>query len=140
MSRKGPSGMSNSNPFPNSKIKETVYHSTNASNITKFSTEGVQSNGAIFFATDEGEAELHGFNKSGANHYTYEVNVDVRNPLVVDMPSESWGDSVAEGRYIKQAKSTGHDSVVFNDGYGESFIAVFSPDQVKIKGKKRYGL
>lgn len=139
--RGGSSGMRGGNPFPRSLVQDTVYHSTNAPNITTFSTGGAQSNGAIFFASDEGEAELHGYNKTGREHYTYEVNLDIQNPKrVTNM--EEWGDPDFEGRAIRQAKRQGYDSVIFDSGFDgdehAEFYAVFSPSQVKIKSKRRY--
>ena len=123
------------NPFPDSLIQDTVFHGTNVSNITEFNTRGEQSNGAIFFASDEEDAEIHGSNKPG-QQYIYEVNLDIRNPLRVENKTH-WGDPEIEGRYIRYAKISGNDSVVFSDGYGEFFYAVFSPEQVKIRNVKK---
>lgn len=130
---------SSSNPFPNSLVQETVFHGTNVPNITEFNTRGEQSNGAIFFASDGEEAELHGSNKSG-EQYMYEVKLDIRNPMRVTNMYE-WGDPSFEGKAIRQAKRQGYDSVIFDNGFdGEEhseFYAVFDPKQVKIQNRRK---
>ena len=135
----GRSGSFGGSDFPNSLVQDTVFHGTNVSNITEFNTRGEQSNGAIFFASDYEEAELHGSNKSG-DEYMYEVKLDIQNPMrVTNM--EQWGDPDFEGKAIRQAKRQGFDSVIFDNGFDGAehaeFYAVFSSDQVKIKNRRK---
>ena len=128
-----------SNPFPRSVVQETVFHGTNVGNITEFNTRGEQSNGAIFFASDLEEAEIHGANKSG-DQYMYEVKLDIQNPMRVSNMYE-WGDPGFEGKAIRQAKRQGYDSVIFDNGFDgderSEFYAVFSPKQVKIANRRK---
>lgn len=139
--RGGSSGMrgSSSNPFPKSVVQDTVFHGTNVSNISEFNTRGEQSNGAIFFASDIEEAEIHGANKSG-DQYMYEVKLDIQDPMRVTNMYE-WGDPNFERKVIQQAKRQGHDSVIFDNGFDgaehSEFYAVFSPKQVKITNRRK---
>ena len=143
-SSSGMSGGGGGNPFPNSLIQGTVFHGTNVPNITTFSTEGRESNGAIFFGNQEDYAEEEAYVKQEANggkQTLYEAKLDIRNPLEVTLPPGQFADNNVEGRYIKQAKAAGHDAVIFHSNTGDpylddTFYAVFDPKQVKIVGKR----
>lgn len=138
----GNSGISSG--FSSSLVQETVYHGTNVSNITSFSTGGRESNGAIFFSASEDYAEEEAYEKSsrGGQQTMYEVKLNIQNPMEVTLTGNQFGDPTIERRYIQQAKATGHDSVIFHSNTGDpylddTFYAVFSPKQVKITGRRK---
>ena len=126
-------------------ITQTLYHGTDASNITEFNSLGKESNGAIFFADDIDYAEEEAYEKnlrSGNGGYIYEVNLDIRNPLYVTLSTNDFGDPVKERKYIEQAKKEGKDSVIFtndtdDDLMKQTFYAVFNKNQVTIKNKRK---
>lgn len=134
----------NSVPFPKSLVQDTLYHGTNVDNITEFNTSGRESNGAIFFSDDADYAEEEAYVKSeskGGPKTMYEVKLNITNPLTVTLNDAEFADPAIESKYIKEAKAKGHDAVIFKSNYdnpifNQTFYAVFSPKQVKIKGKK----
>lgn len=142
---RGSSKLSGTSGFPHSLVKNTVFHGTNVPNITEFSTNGRESNGAIFFGKSEDYAEEEAYVKyedHGGEQTMYEAKLDIRNPLEVTLSGGQFGDPSVEKRYIKQAKAAGYDSVIFNSNTGnpyldDTFYAVFSPKQIKIMNKRK---
>lgn len=130
--------------FSNSLVKETVYHGTNADNITSFKTDGKESSGAIFFASDEDYAEEEAYIKGqkGGVQTMYEVKLNIQNPMRVTLTGADFADNKKEKPFIEKAKAAGFDSVIFDNGetdkfFYQEFYAVFSPKQVKIVNKKK---
>ena len=128
--------------FSTSLVQDTLYHGTNAPNITTFNTFGKESSGAIFFADDIDYAEEEANIKSAKNGSAtmYEVKLNIQKPLEVTLSGSDFADNHVEKRYIDQAKKQGYDSVIFHSDFGDplldqSFYAVFSPKQVKIVKK-----
>ena len=138
----GGRGDSAAGGFSKSLVQATVYHGTNVADITKFSTGGKESNGAIFFANDPDYAEEEAYVKAerGGERTLYEVKLNIRNPQEVTLSGSQFADPATEAKYIRAAKAAGHDAVIFHgsDGFSDqTFYAVFSPKQVKIKNKKK---
>ena len=138
------SGSGMSGGFSGSLVQETVYHGTNVPNITSFSTGGRESNGAIFFSASEDYAEEEAYEKSsrGGQQTMYEVKLNIRNPMEVTLTGGQFADPTVERRYIQRAKAAGHDSVIFHSNTGnpyldDTFYAVFSPKQIKIKNRRK---
>lgn len=130
--------------FPYSKVQATLYHGTNKLNIEKFSIQGRESNGAIFFANDVDYAEEEAYIKTesnGGQKTIYEVKVDIRNPMTVTLSDTEFAEPAVEKKYIQQAKAEGRDAVIFKAGgdtfEGQVFYAVFSPNQVNIQRKRK---
>lgn len=72
----------------------------------------------------------------------YEVKVNIQNPMEVTLKGNQFADPVVESRYIRQAKAEGRDSVIFHSDFGDpylddTFYAVFSPKQVRIKKRRK---
>lgn len=139
---RGASGVKNS--FSNSIVKEVVYHGTNIKDIDQFKTDGRESNGAIFFASDADYAEEEAYIKSerGGESTLYEVNLNIKNPLYVTLEGANFGDPVKERKYVAEAKAQGKDAVIFDNGetdeyLKQTFYAVFDPKQIKVKNRKR---
>lgn len=128
------------NRFLDSIVQDIIYHGTNVPDIAMFSTDGPESNGAIFFAKEEDYAEEMAYLKHkvhGGKQTVYRAKIDIRNPLDVTLPQGQFTDPVVERTYIELAKNTGYDSVVFRNAAGNpyldaTFYAVFSPEQVQI--------
>ena len=124
---------------------KTVYHGTDRGDIESFESKGRESNGAIFFSESEDYAESMAEekdSKSKSGKYIYEVKLDMKNPMVVKMSPNEFGDPVKEKKYIELAKSKGHDSISFvNDTDDEllkdTFHAVFSPKQIHKVGRRK---
>lgn len=142
-SRGASSGRSN-NPFPNSLVQDTLYHGTNVADITEFSTNGRESNGAIFFADDADYAEEEAYVKGekGGQQTMYEVKLNIKNPMTVTLKGDQFADPTIEKKIINEAKAKGYDSVIFKSDYdnpifNQTFYAVFSSKQVKIIDKKK---
>ena len=60
--------------------------------------------------------------------------LNMRNPLVVDMESQVYQNSVFTG-YLERALAAGHDGVIFKntfDPLGGTMYAIFEPDQAKV--------
>ena len=129
--------------FANSLVKDTVYHGTNIPNITKFSTSGKESNGAIYFANDIDYAEEEAYVKGSStdNKYMYSVKLNIQNPMKVTLTGGDFADPTVERKYIQQARKTGKDAVIFDNGetgiFYQEFYAVFDPKQIKINGVKK---
>jgi len=125
-------------------IPKTLYHGTDAANISEFNTQGKESNEAIFFADDADYAEEEAYVKNertGKGKYLYEVSLNIKNPLQVKMKPDKFGDPIQERTYIKQAKAEGYDSVIFendtdNELFKQKFYAVFDPTRIKIKNRR----
>lgn len=135
----------NSATFANSIVKQTVFHGTDAGNITEFKTSGRESNGAIFFSDSEDYAEEEAYIKderTGNGRFMYEVNLNIQNPLRVVLSESEFADNAVEKKYIEKAKREGHDSVIFtsdtdNEYLKDTFYAVFDSKQIKIRNKRR---
>lgn len=108
---------------------KTVYHGTNAA----FNTFQ-QENGVYFFSESRDYAESMAEERGGTR--VVEAYLNIRNPLYVRMQEGSFTDPTQEARYIRQAKSEGHDGVVFtlnsgNELVDDTFYAAFAPEQIK---------
>ena len=133
------------NSFRNSVVTHTVYHGTDAGNITEFRTSGRESNGAIFFSDSEDYAEEEAYVKNertGNGQFMYEVNLNIQNPLRVTLSEREFADNAVERRYIEQAKREGYDAVIFtndtdNELMKDTFYAVFDKNQIKIQNKRK---
>jgi len=125
--------------FPNSKVKDILYHGTkdNISNFNK-NEEG------IFFSLDKEYAKLHGVIKS--NYYdvndtsTYTHNViavivNIKNP---EYPQISISTRKGHTNYFNpKDKKDNVDGVIGKDAYAESkgnSVVVFEPEQLHILG------
>lgn len=114
----------------NSKIKEPLYHGTNA-NFTEFDVN-VKSSGmargtkgepkGIWFTNDKSEASSWGKN-------TKSVYADIRNPRVVKNPDlfNSEGGRASE---MQEALGSGNDALIITDGKGNDWVWI--PDKSKI--------
>lgn len=133
----------NVDEFETSLVQDTLYHGTNVDNIEKFTTSGKESGGAIFFANDSDYAEEEAnvkYESRGGIKTMYEVKLNIHNPLVIEMSETEFADPVAEKKFLKRAKEENFDAVIFKgtgDFSDQIFYAVFSPDQVKIKNKRK---
>lgn len=73
-------------------------------------------------------AEQYAELKGGKPEDVRPVRVELKNPLVVDMPSNEFSSPAAEQKYIKQAQDEGRDGVVFRDRVeGDEFYLSLSP-------------
>lgn len=130
-----------SNPFPDSLVQETLYHGSVSADITEFNTSGPASNGAIFFTDFEEQAEMEPYGKywaEGNNPTMYEVKLDIRNPLRVEVTQETMYDPKAERVQINRAKRNGYDAVIFHERWSDTTnYAVFDSKQVKIMNKRK---
>ena len=123
--------------FKDSKVRDengnllVVYHGTNANFNIFDSTRSEEGNGAYWFSKSREYAEEIAHLRKGQNIGEYYVNV--KNPLVVEMSSKDFADSIKEKPYIEQALKENRDGVIFqeNKSDGETFYAVFEPNQIK---------
>ena len=126
--------------FSKSKVKETLYHGSPKA-VDSFDTEkSIEGNDALWFAESEDYPESMAEERGGG--FIYEVKLNIRNPMEVDLPPNKFTDPTAEKPYIKQAKEGGYDAVIFTNKTADefaqdTFYAVFSPEQVKILKKRK---
>lgn len=124
--------------FPNSKIKDIVYHGTMEQLLPK---DGNFKGYITYFTTDKKYAETFGV---PVNRKVVEAVLDIKDPYnstseLADVPEEIHDkDEYTNPRIIK-ATTKGFDSVIGVDAGQEEgkTIAVFNPEQIHILGSKQ---
>jgi hypothetical protein len=124
--------------FPDSQVKEVVYHGTMKG--SKMKEEGAKGF-VTYFSTDHEYANTFGF---PVNREVYMAKVNVKNPYkahapLADVPKEVHdSDEYVNPRIVKNTNSS-FDSVIGVDAGQDkgNTIAVFSPEQIHILGSPK---
>jgi len=119
--------------FPNSKIKEIVFHGTMEQMIPKDNFKGY----ITYFTNSKNYAETFGF---PVNRKIVAALINIQNPYIApselaDVPEEIHDtDKFTNPRLIKYYGNSEHDSVIGVDAgqkNGQTF-AIFEPEQIHI--------
>jgi hypothetical protein len=124
--------------FPDSQVKEVVYHGTMKG--SKMKEEGAKGF-VTYFSTDHEYANTFGF---PVNREVYMAKINVKNPYkahapLADVPKEVHdSDEYVNPRIVKNTNSS-FDSVIGVDAGQDkgNTIAVFSPEQIHILGSPK---
>lgn len=136
------------NVFPESKIKDVVYHGTN-DQFDKFDISKSQSQNymsgkeipAIFFTSEENVAKKYASEGvPGFDHYNVmPIALDIKNPLV---DNDYEGKNKTQSNFkqrLADAKEQGYDSYIaknIDDNGVNDVYAVFNPEQIHVLGSK----
>lgn len=106
-----------------------VYHGTDAEFDTFESA-----NDSYFFSESTDYAEAMAEERNG--YKIYDVFLNIKNPLVIELPENRFSDPAAERKYIKQAKEQGNDGTFFKNNpsdelFADTFYVAFEPTQIK---------
>lgn len=114
-----------------------VYHVGRNGVPDVFKTFGNTSSGekldAAFFTADRDYAEAYAEEIGVPLENIQSYYVSAKNPLVKQMASNEFANPSDEAKVIEEARKNGSDSVHFlgDQEWGESFWAIFDPEQVK---------
>ena len=118
--------------FPNSLVKDIVYHKTVAENFEVFDKEKVVTGG--FYFTRTRDRYDHVADRTTKKVRTISAILNLLNPDIEDTDFASEG--INEWQHIENYKKrTGKDSIIDDTGHEE--IIVFEPEQIHILGSKQ---
>ena len=131
------------NPFPESKVKDVVYHGTNVK-FDIFSKDFIGENqpadfGQGFsFAKDRKSAE--GYAKEAGGDIIMEVKLDIKNPAKnKDLLDRDVQDAIDDGMGFKDVgevlQEKGFDGIEYTRADGTIEYTVFNPEQIKTKSQ-----
>ncbi len=119
-----------------------VYHGTGRPGFDSFDpatrgdmTGGADARAGFFFTDNPSAADEFTWNSGSKEGAIYPVYLGLKNPAVVRDMTLDGSNGTAAGRLIEQARSAGHDGVIFESSnflgkQGRSYV-VFDPQQIK---------
>jgi hypothetical protein len=137
--------------FPSSKVKDIVYHGTNANDIEggrlRLSKEGVYGEG-IYVQTNKEFTGTFGSNTLSLiidtkKSFSFYDNDGKPNKLWLTIRDKYanikkfyWAD-IAKEEFRDEIKKLGYDSIKTEEGGGNAYYILFNPEQIYILGSKQ---
>jgi len=122
--------------FPESKVKEILYHGTISENkIEKFDNNYEYNRKGVTYLGDLKQAQGY---KDADKGNIYGAIVDLKNPYVQKpLPEDAWATDQLEKEHLSSFRELGYDGIVGDGIFGDRERVVFEPEQIHILGSEK---
>ena len=119
--------------FPESKVKEILWHGTVSENtIEKFDHEYEYNKKGVTFLGNYKQATGY---KDSDKGQLYAAVVDVKNPYIQKpLPDDMWATDQLEKEHIDSFRALGYDAIIGVGFFGDKEWLIFNSNQIHILG------
>lgn len=122
--------------FPESKVREILYHGTISENkIEKFDNNYQYNRKGVTYLGDLEQAQGY---KDADRGTLYAAIVDLQNPYIQKpLPEDVWATDQLEKEHLSSFRELGYDGIVGDGIFGDRERVIFEPEQIRILGSKK---